>query len=222
MYDYVRLKIDSLDDNNVDTYHQKLLENNYDFMILYHQDKKYALTKERSLIEMKSEENFLHEYNENIYYKTIISHNKIQINQEDLQLYMDYIGKYRKELTYQKFADKYYFGCVAVKSNNGFITTIRGKDNLEQYTIVENVDHKNHIIHTNKIKASLNSPLLDYLFQNLQVKAIVHLHHFYDKLPFYEYAFPGTVKDSIRDNSTSFNIQYHGVVFLFNKNGNMI
>ena len=58
--------------------------------------------------------------------------------------------------------------------------------------------------------------------KNRKVKAIVHLHEFDNKLPFYDYAFPGTLKDSVRDNTTSFNIMYHGVIYLFDKNGNIL
>lgn len=117
---------------------------------------------------------------------------------------------------------KYYFGCIAVKTNYGFITTIRGKQNLDDYTIIESVDHDNHIINAINKKATLNAPLLDYLFKNDNVKAIVHVHEFDDHLPYCYYAFPGTVKDSIRDNHKSFNIMYHGVIYLFDKKGNIL
>ena len=117
---------------------------------------------------------------------------------------------------------KYYFGSVAIKTTNGFITTIRGKEDLNEYTLVENVDHDNHIINVLNKKATLKAPLLDYIFENRKVKAIVHLHEFDNKLPFYDYAFPGTLKDSVRINTTSFNIMYHGVIYLFDKNGNIL
>ena len=115
-----------------------------------------------------------------------------------------------------------YFENVAIKTTNGFITTIRGKEDLNEYTLVLNVDHDNHIINVLNKKATLNAPLLDYIFKNRKVKAIVHLHEFDNKLPFYDYAFPGTLKDSVRDNTTSFNIMYHGVIYLFDKNGNIL
>ena len=121
------------------------------------------------------------------------------------------------------YGDKYIFGSVAVKTYKGFITTIRGKENLNGYTIVSNVNHINHTLNVINLKATLNAPLLDYLFKNEKVKVIVHMNHEYDdQLPYYDYAFPGTVKDSIRNNKTSFNIKHHGLIYLFDKNGNLI
>ena len=121
------------------------------------------------------------------------------------------------------YGDKYIFGSIAVKTDSGFITTIRGKENLNDYTIVYDVDHINHTLNVIDKKATLNAPLLDYLFKNEKVKVIVHINHeFDDKLPYYDYAFPGTVRDSTRNNKTSFNIKHHGVIYLFDKNGNLI
>ena len=134
-----------------------------------------------------------------------------------------YIQKYKDIMQKNIYGDKYIFGSVAVKTDKGFITTIRGKENLNGYTIVSNVNHINHTLNAINLKATLNAPLLDYLFKNEKVKVIVHINHEYDdQLPYYDYAFPGTVKDSIRDNKTSFNIKHHGVIYLFDKNGNLI
>ena len=161
-------------------------------------------------------------FNDDIYYKTIIKNSNININEQDLNIYHTYINKFKGKLTEKIYNDKYYFGCVAVKTNKGFITTIRGKQNLDEYTVIENVDHKNHIVNAINKKATLNAPLLDYLFKNKNVKTIVHLHDFDDNLPYYDYAFPGTARDSIRDNVTSFNIKYHGVIYMFDKKGNIL
>ena len=80
----------------------------------------------------------------------------------------------KKILQKNIYGDKYIFGSVAVKTDKGFITTIRGKENLNGYTIVSNVNHINHTLNVINLKATLNAPLLDYLFKNEKVKVIVH------------------------------------------------
>ena len=80
---------------------------------------------------------------------------------------------------------------------------------------------KNEIFVLNK-KATLNAPLLANIFRNKKVKCIVHLHIFDCKLPFYDYTFPVTQRDSLRNNKTSFNIKNHGVYYLFDKNEKLL
>ena len=221
MEEYRIVNINEFNDD-IDTLYSELLDKKEQFIFISCDNMKYALTKEKSLIPIKDKKTFLNIFKDDIYYKSIIKNYVININKKDLKLYRYYIQKFKKKLTEKKYNDKYYFGCVAVKTNNGFITTIRGKQNLNEYTLIENVDHKNHTISVINKKATLNAPLLDNLFTNNKVKTIVHLHKFNNNLPFYDYAFPGTERDSIRDNTTSFNIMYHGVIYLFNKNGDIL
>ncbi len=223
MINYKVKIVSNIEDEIIDIVYKELLQNKFQFMILKLLDEsKYVLTKERSLFRIENEEEFLKEASKDIYYKTVISEEIIKINENDFKLYKYYIDKYKSKMMQKKYNDKYYFGCVAVKTDNGFITTTRGKENFEEYTIVKNVNHEEHIINVINRKASLNASLLDYLFKNPDVKAIVHLHDFDDTLPYYEYAFPGTVKDTIRDNKQSFNIRYHGLVYLFDRDGTMV
>lgn len=222
MHEYKKLEVSSIKENDIDILYKQLLNNKYQFIILSFSNKKYVLTKERSLIEIKDENEFLNNVKKDIYYKTIIIKSNINVNDEDLNIYKFYLNKYKDKMSQKQYGDKYYFGCIAVKTDTGFITTIRGKENFDEYTIVENVNHNNHSVEVINKKASLNAPLLDYLFNNKNVKSIVHLHDFDEKLPYYEYAFPGTVKDSIRNFETSFNIKYHGVIYLFDKKGEML
>lgn len=223
MINYKVKIVSNIEDEIIDIVYKELLQNKFQFMILKLLDEsKYVLTKERSLFRIENEEEFLKEASKDIYYKTVISEEIIKINENDFKLYKYYIDKYKSKMMQKKYNDKYYFGCVAVKTDNGFITTTRGKENFEEYTIVKNVNHEEHIINIINRKASLNASLLDYLFKNPDVKAIVHLHDFDDTLPYYEYAFPGTVKDTIRDNKQSFNIRYHGLVYLFDRDGTMV
>ena len=72
-------------------------------------------------------------------------------------------------------------------------------------------------------KATLNAPLLHNLFKNEDIKIVVHINHKYDdRLPYLPYAFPGTIRDSLRDISESFNISHHGLFMLFDNEENMI
>lgn len=222
MYDFKRVVIDNIEEATIDSFYEELLNNRYSFMLLYFEDKKYVLTKERSLIAISDEEGFLKRFENDIYYKTIVKERSISVNHEDLDLFYFYLEKYREQLEKKKYGNKYYFGCVAVATTNGFITTIRGKERLDDYTLVKGVDHENHTIEVVNKKASLNAPMLDYLFKNKKVKVIVHLHDFYDDFNYDEYAFPGTVRDSKRRNTTSFNIKNHGVIYLFDKDGNLL
>lgn len=222
MHEYKKLEVSNIEEKNIDILYKELLNNKYQFMILVFNNKKYVLTKERSLIEIENEEEFLNNVKKDCYYKTVLKNININVNDEDLNIYKFYLNKYKDKMSKKQYGDKYYFGCIAVKTDKGFITTIRGKENFDEYTIVENVDHNKRLIEAVNKKASLNAPLLDYLFTNKNVKSIVHLHDFDDDLPYYEYASPGTVKDSIRNNKTSFNIKYHGVIYLFDENGKML
>ena len=207
---------------DIDGLYNELLNNKEQFLFVSYKGIKYALTKEKSIIPINNTKASLNNVKNDIYYKSIIRTDNIILDKNDLKLYKQYIEKFKNKLTEKKYNDKYYFGSVAIKTGNGIITTIRGKKDLNEYTLVESVDHVNHIINVFNKKATLNAPLLDYIFQNKKVKAIVHLHEFDNKLPFYDYAFPGTLKDSVRNNTTSFNIMYHGVIYLFDKNGNIL
>ena len=223
MISYKKIYVSSIDNKIIDEVYKRLLENKWNFVILDVNDVLHVLTKEKSLFNINNEQQFINSCEQDIYYKTIIENKNISINKNDLNIYIVYMQKYKDIMKKNIYGDKYIFGSVAVKTDKGFITTIRGKENLNEYTIVTNVNHKNHTLNVINVKATLNAPLLDYLFKNEKVKVIVHINHEYDdKLPYYDYAFPGTVKDSIRDNKTSFNVKYHGIIYLFDKNGNLI
>ncbi len=223
MISYKKIYVSSIDNKIIDEVYKRLLQNEWNFVILDVNDVLHVLTKEKSLFNINNEQQFINSCEQDIYYKTIIENKNISINKNDLNIYIVYMQKYKDIMQKNIYGDKYIFGSVAVKTDKGFITTIRGKENLNEYTIVTNVNHKNHTLNVINVKATLNAPLLDYLFKNEKVKVIVHINHEYDdKLPYYDYAFPGTVKDSIRDNKTSFNVKYHGIIYLFDKNGNLI
>lgn len=222
MTDYKKVKIDNLKEDQIDLLYSQLLEEKYSFMILCSKKRKFILTKERTIIEIDDLDEFLDQVKKDRYYKTIIMDSNRDVDEQDLNIYQFYVNLFKDKLLKRKYHDQYYFGCVAVKTNKGIITTIRGKKNLAEYTIIKNVDHDQCIIYVNHKKATLNAPLLDYLFKNEKVKTIVHLHEFDPNLPYDDYAFPGTVRDSIRDNTKSFNITGHGVIYLFDEKGNIL
>ena len=222
MFNDKKLRLINNFNEDIDVLYNELLRKKEQFIFMNYNNSKYVLTKEKSIIPIEDVDEFLQSFKDDIYYKSIIKDKKICIENKDLELYKYYIEKFKKQLTEKKYNDKYYFGCVSVKTKNGFITTIRGKKDLNEYTLIEKVNHKNHTISVFNKKATLNAPLIDILFKNKKVKAIVHLHEFDNNLPFYDYAFPGTIKDSMRDNKTSFNIRYHGVLYLIDKNGNIL
>ena len=222
MINYKRDFIKDISDEIIDEKYKELLNNEWQFLILETTNKKFILTKEKSLFEIDDEQKFLNEAEKDIYYKTIIEDEK-KLDDTDFKIYRNYLNKYSSLMSKNIYGDKYIFGSVAVKTKNGFITTIRGKENFNDYVLVHEIDHENHIIKVGGRKATLNAPLLDILFKNEKVKVIVHINHYFDEnLKDDEYAFPGTIRDSFRDNKQSFNIKYHGVFYLFDKDGNIL
>lgn len=224
MNNYKRIKVNSLNDKVVEKIYNELLLNKWHFVILDIDSRLKVLTKEKSIFDIDNEQEFLNSYMNDVYYKTQIIETCKDVNKADLNLYYKFINKFKSRLEKNVYGGKYLFGSVAVKTTNGFITTIRGKEDLKDFTIVYNVNYKEHIVSVANKKATLNAPLLHYLFDNNKnIKSIVHLNGEFDNfLPTLEYAFPGTEKDSIRDINTSFNIRHHGLVYIFDEKEELI
>lgn len=222
MISYIEVKISKLSNEEIDKIYLSLLENKYSFVIMNYPNEKYILTKEKSFFKVENINKFLNDANNDVYYKTVINSEKIYL-EEDLELFRKYIDKYKSRMQ-SKYGNKYLFGSVAVKTiNNAFITTLRGKEDFDEFVTVNSVDDEVHIVNVSNKKATLNAPLLNQLFKNQKVKAIIHINHEYDnKLPYYEYAFPGTERDSKRNNITSFNIKHHGLFLLLDEEGNVL
>jgi hypothetical protein len=104
-----------------------------------------------------------------------------------------------------------------VKNPDGsFLTTGRGKHELDDTVMVYNVNQIDYTVevHGDK-KASLNAPLMDWIFKtNPKIHAIVHTHKIDNTFPTKQYAIPGTVRDSKRDVKGSFNVENHGCFIL--------
>ena len=184
----------------------------------------YAVMKDRSVHPMKREEmtGFILELMQDKYYRTVTG---VQLapTLPVLQKSDALVEKYRSRFT--TVEGGYIFGIVAVRagSSPAFVTTKRGKNELDGRVFVTSVNHKLHVVITSGGKATLNAPLLHRIFeQNIDVAEIVHLHEEEAELPVYDYAPPGTVRDSERPTHTSFNIRGHGCFLLLDKEGKQL
>lgn len=108
---------------------------------------------------------------------------------------------------------------MIVPAQLSFVTTVRGKNELEDWTHVTEVDHEERVVKVVVKKATLNAPLLHMLFaENPEVRTIVHFHETGSGLPKLPWAPPGTVQDSMRICNASFEVEHHGVYLLFDEN----
>ena len=199
---------------------------------------KYAVTKERGVHKMNLDDvpAFILTMLEDEYYSTISV--KTTGCKGGVQESWDHVDK-----LIQKHQDKFtevegglVFGTVAVRVcdknyPNAFVTTARGKRELEGRVLVLSVDHDTQIVTTlgdcavpGTTKATLNAPLLHWIFsQYPKVDSIVHTHDFDPDFPTYRYAPPGTKRDSVRGlPCKSFNVEGHGVYVLLNDKGEAI
>lgn len=190
--------------------------------------RKYAVTKERAVHPMELEDMvpWIMDILNDEYYSTVnksIGNDKIAdipfmtVYNKSCNELKKLINEYENEFV--RCGD-YVFGCVAMRfktNSNSFVTTVRGKNELKDFVLVEDVDHESRIVTVfGKNKASLNAPLLHYLFKNNpECDIILHFHKCDKSLDTLPYAPPGTVRDSIRDCNTSFNIKNHGVIRMF-------
>jgi len=199
---------------------------------------KFAVTKEGAEHKMDYQDvpKFIMDMVNDKYYSTELVHNQgkydIVLRSKEKKM-RSLIDCYRN-----KFVEKngYVFGTVAVRLDGPrwekpvFLTTARGKNEIEDFTIVENVDHENRVVKSYGKKATLNAPLLERIFWlNPNVKAIVHYHDTtimnfgtsdFKILP---YAPPGTQRDSLRDERylrSDFEIRNHGIFILIREQNN--
>lgn len=207
--------------NNVDVEYEQLLKQKATLSVLFNNNEILCITKEKSLIKFNNENDlilFIKELLSAEYFKTnIINDNKISINEKNL-----FFSLIKKNMFKFNSVGKYIFGSVAIRTKYGFITTIRGKNELNDYSEVYNVDFNTKEVFANK-KASLNAPLLQNIFNlNKDVFIILHYHTINNEFKTYKYSTPGTIKDSIRNIDKSFNIEYHGCFELYNSNLELI
>ena len=180
-------------------------------------NKKYAVTKERSVIELTTDNyaNFIRKAIYDEYYKTVVTFEDVKIPHESIaqfnnlkDLYCSYFDKL--------YAGKYRFGTIALRLPNGqILTTGRGKKEMDEISIIDKVDFDDRIVVSINKKATLNAGLIAYLFKiNPELKYIVHYHEDCEHLPHVDYAFPGTDRDCLRNMHESFVINNHGTFVL--------
>ena len=158
---------------------------------------KFAVTKERGVhpMEQKDLAEWIWEMLNDEYYSTVPS--EAYAVGEKVEKTRALISAYADHFTHTEAG--IIFGTVAVRCGSGFVTTGRGKRELDSITLVDAVNHTLKVVSASKkLKASLNAPLLARMFDNPAVDYIVHYHEQVPGLPTYPYAPPGTVRDSIR------------------------
>lgn len=190
---------------------------------------KYVVTKERGVhpVQMKDLSEYLWPFIRDEYYHTTVHDPEWVVRNTDAE--EEYQANRQFKLLKQKYEEKfqpipegYLFGTIAIRPycGSGFWTTLRGKKELEKIDKVTSVDHFKKEIRANA-KVTLNAPLLDMIFKsNHNVHAIVHYHKQEGGLLVFDYAPPGTVRDSMRDPillRRSFNIKEHGCFLLFDR-----
>lgn len=210
--------------------HEELVEAAYDVLVysrataVFANDAQdlqavYAITKERAEHAMLRNNivNFVKDCIKDVYYRTC--HTDFQA---DVAKATEILKK-----TIKMYKDKFVrvgehvFGTVAVRCEKGFVTTTRGKNEVEDFTYVWDVDHIHRIVNVSGKKATLNAPLIDWMFRhNPEAVKIVHLHkECLEDYPTYPYAPPGTRRDTQRECCTSFNIKDHGCMLMLDKDG---
>ena len=185
-------------------------------------DTKYAVTKERGVQVLTSQTSlsrFIMDRINDEYYTTTVSDYYIPPLHwlDEAKAFA-----FRNKDKFVKIGE-HMFGTVALRIpdsySGAFITTGRGKKELDSWSYVNHVNHIDRVVQASS-KATLNAPLLDIIFRNNpDVKAILHYHKTGTDLPKLPYAPPGTIADSIRDVHESFEIEGHGVFELYRNVG---
>lgn len=180
----------------------------------------FAITKEKSIIPLEYNmlNAFIKEHIEDEYFFTEIA-SSVFINENYINKFKELLNTYVNSF---KDVNNLIFGTIALRTNFGFITTTRGKKDLLNISCIFNVDFETKKILANE-KGSLNAPLLFKIFNdNKNVEYIIHSHDINEKYESLEYHMPGTMNDSNRNISKSFNIKYHGSFDLYDKNNKII
>ena len=190
---------------------------------------KYAVTKERGVHTIFNNDvmQWIIDRMKEKYYSTKTAKTD-NVNEEQLR-HKEYLNKLLCEYrnNFIETDEGYVFGSGAMHIKDGeFVTTARGKNEVEDYAYVTSVDHgTREIICGTTKKASLNAPLFHYIFTSYpDVKQILHFHHQREDLATVDYATPGTDMDSIRDEAhgPSFNIKGHGCILGYDRCGNLM
>lgn len=183
---------------------------------------KFAVTKERAVQKLDQTElgAWIWEMVNDVYYRSVQTA-PVTVPSELLNRLQHTIALFHDHFVANEHG--LIFGTVAIRHENGFITTGRGKKELDSHVLVASVDHASRLVTVfGDTKATLNAPLLSRLFENAAVDMIVHYHESVTGLPTFPYAPAGTVRDSNRNTVSSFNIENHGCVLLFDAAGRQL
>ena len=190
-------------------------------------DQKYLVMKDRSvhLQGRQSLADGLWPMMMDAYYATVAEAD-VPVQEELLTEIKAFVSSFDKHKWFEPSPEGLVFGTVAQRMPDGsFVTTTRGKREMEDYLFVKKVDHETLKVHTcGTVKATLNAPLLDHIFSEMpNVFRILHVHKDLKSmadLPVLQYANPGTVRDSLRKlPGTSFVIEGHGAFILIDEKG---
>ena len=201
-----------------------LLSSNNNFLVFHslNDNSYYILTREKTLFKPDNFDNFIASIANSSFYKTIEVPHRFLIEDKDIDVFNSYLSSFSSEFACT--SNGLIFGSIAMRlqNTNAFITTIRGKKDTKDFSIVSKVDHDNLLVFSHCNKPTLNAPLFAHIFENKNVKYIVHFHKINPKYASYPYYIPGTKEDSIRNNKASFNIENHGVIILVNYSESVI
>ena len=195
----------------------------------------YVVTKERAVNKISRSEikDWIKAFTSDKYYKSNSLDNTVEIG------YRVEYGKHSFDVLYDLYKEHfvksqrgYVFGSISVRSQDGFITTCRGKQEMNgDLVYVKNVDHDSlNVNYFGKVKPSLNTPLIDSIFKlDSSIYCVVHYHEKIEGCISFPYAPPGTKRDSDRDlqkidieeffeKPVCFNVEGHGCyIILTNK-----
>ena len=114
----------------------------------------------------------------------------------------------------------YVFGTVAVRDEEGFITTTRGKRGPSRYCRVFAVDHASRVIKASN-RATLNAPFIEKLLAlHPTCNWVIHAHRQISAVNTYPYSFSGTMEETQLAETLSpaeriFNVENHGYYAVF-------
>lgn len=184
-------------------------------------DKKFIVTKERGVhpvVGIPALAEWISEIANDVYYKTAFVPAG-ELSPLDIGRFLNFVNAISIGKHFIEVEGGLKFGTVALRLGGdiGFLTTGRGKHEVDEMAHVVKVDHKERVVYVSDRygKATLNAPLLDNIYRKRSdITFILHTHHHNGSLlKTFPYAPPGTVRDSERDCSESFNIDGHGCFY---------
>jgi hypothetical protein len=147
----------------------------------------------------------------------------------DLQKNLECMRRVLEKIQIEK--PPYKLGTIAVRVDDGFMTTTRGKRG-NNFAKVHSVDHINGTILASQ-KVTMNAPFIDVLFKEIPCKWILHGHRQIEGSHTYPYRFSGTTEEpllvndcrrcrsrslcipSLPNGYASFNVEGHGYYAMF-------